>query len=149
MLNLRYAKNVIRNTDYGVRKLCLFPKRWWNFNAVKIISILYPLFSTKYIAFLYYWSTRFEANIKDIKAIMSFMECDRSRAISTQSIFVFSFVFRIACSQTVWVTVIFKVRNSCYKKTISFQTRFHYVLNMHHYHLSHCRSCAAKIFDAL
>ena len=67
-LNLRYAKNVIRKADYGARKLCLFPKTWWNFNVVKIILIFYSLFSTKYIAFLYYWSAWFEASVKDIKS---------------------------------------------------------------------------------
>ena len=59
-LNSCCAKNVIRNTDYGARKLCLFPKSWWNSNVVKIIRILFSLFSAKYIAFLYYWSAWFE-----------------------------------------------------------------------------------------
>ena len=31
-------------------------------------SIFYSLFSTKYIALLYYWSTWFEASIEDIKS---------------------------------------------------------------------------------
>ena len=41
------CKNVIRNTDYGARKLCLFTKSWWNFNVVKIIRIFYSLLSIK------------------------------------------------------------------------------------------------------
>ena len=64
----RYAKNVITNAHYGATTLsCLFPKSWWNFNVVKIVRIFYSLFSTKYIAFLYYWSTWLKANVENIK----------------------------------------------------------------------------------
>ena len=76
----RYAKNVIKNADYGARILFLFPKSWWNLNVVKIIPIFYSLFSTKYIGFFvkrFIWS---ECWSKTWKAITSFMECYSSHA---------------------------------------------------------------------
>ena len=114
-INSCYAKNVIRNADYGARKLCLLPKSWWNFNVGKIIRILYSLFSTKYITFLYHGSTWFEASTEDLKSnyVIHGMwreSCHKHTIYcATELVFPydFSFVFGIAWSRTVWVTVIF------------------------------------------
>ena len=113
-LSPHYAKNVIRNADYGARKLCLFPKSCWTFNVhvVKIIWILYSLFSTKYIAFWYYWSTWFEASIEDIYGMLRESHYKHTTCCATELVFPynFSFVFGIAQSQIVQVALIFKAR---------------------------------------
>ena len=62
-------------------KLCLFPKSWWNFNAVKYIRIMYSLFSTNKIYCLFVllkrliWSQCWRQ-----KAVTSNMGCDGGHA---------------------------------------------------------------------